>query len=172
MDQIDIDNLIQGLKQRVQQRRESGDYPAGLEEQLEAEFKIIMAAVHRDEIDTTELGRRVKAVEAALGSIRASGETGSRVPGGSTLHRVTSRLVGRHTNAVAVTVRHLGVTVAEALHEVHHMIDVQREADERQLSEVLGSLMDRLAVVDHLSASVVQLEARVRELEAAATPDQ
>ena len=169
MDQIDIDQLISGLKQRVEERRQSGDYPLGLEEQLEAEFKIIMAAVRRDEIDTSELGRRVKSVEHANAAIHSSAESASRLPGGSLVHRVVGRMVRRHTSALEVSTRALGIEVARALHEVHHMIDVQREADERQLHDILGSVMDRLAVIDHLAASVVRLEARVQELETSAT---
>lgn len=165
MEQIDIDGLIEGLKERVTQRRVSGDYPAGLEEQLEAEFKVIMAAVHRDECGTAELGRRVKQVERSTESVRAHGETSSRVPGGSMVHSATARLVSRHTGEIAESVRGLGYSVATALHEVHHLLDVQREADERQLHEVVASLLDRLAVLDHLAEAAVQLEQRVRALE-------
>jgi hypothetical protein len=171
LDEIDIDQLIDGLKQRVEHRRQSGDYPVGLEEQLEAEFKIVMAAVHREEVDTTELGRRVQEVERSTAAIRPRGDTTSRLPGGSQIHRAVAGVVGRHTGAVAETTRDLGIAVARALHEVHHMIDAQRDADERQLADVLGALMDRVAIVDQLASSVVRLEARVRELEAS-TPSQ
>jgi len=172
LDQIDIDKLISGLKQRVEDRRQSGDYPVGLEEQLEAEFKIIMAAVRRDEVDTSELGRRVKAVEHSTAALRSAAETNSRLPAGSAVHRLVARLVRRHTSALEVSTRALGIDVASALHEVHHMIDVQREADERQIHDILGSVMDRIAVVDHLAASVLRLEARVQELETTANPGQ
>ena len=165
MDQIDIENLVTGLQERVAARRQSGDYPLGLEEQLEAEFTIIMAAVHRDEVNTAELGRRVQAVERSAEAIRARGETGSSVPGGSLIHKVAGRLVGRHTGQLAETVRTLGGDIAGSLHEIHHLIDLQQRADERQLHDVVGSLMDRVAVIDHVADAIARLEARVKTLE-------
>lgn len=166
MDSIDIDALIDELKDRVAVRRANGDYPVGLEEQLESEFKVIMAAVHRDEVNTSELGRRVVQVESAIAGIRSMGAVESRVPGGSALHSTTARLMSRHTGTMADSVRSLGVDVARALHEIHHLFDLSRQADERQLDEVVGSVLDRLAVLDHVADALVLLEQRVAALEA------
>lgn len=168
MEAIDIDAIISDLKARVVDRRATGDYPVGLEEQLEAEFKVIMAAVHRDDMNTTELGRRVKQVEVAVAAVRAHGDTTSRMPGGGALHSTTARLVGRHTGMIAETVRALGYDIAVSLHEIHHLFDLQGQADERQLNEVLASVTDRLAVLDHVADSLVLLEQRVAALESAA----
>ena len=162
---IDVDDLVELLQTRVSARRASGDYPPGLEEQLEAEFAVIMAALHRNELTTEELGRRVAAVEHTSAGVRALDETSSRVPGGSAVHTAASRIVARHTNQLADSVRQLGVDVARALHEVHHLIDLQRDADERQLSEVISSVLDRLAVLDHVADAVVLLEQRLDRLE-------
>jgi hypothetical protein len=167
VEQIDIQDLIEDLKVRVADRRQSGDYPVGLEEQLEAQFKVIMAAVHRDEVDTKELGLRVHQVEVSSDAVSAFGQLTSRLPGGSSVHSAAARVVGRHTGQLAVSVRQLGVDIAGALHEIHHLIDVQREADERQLHEVVASLLDRVSIVDHLADVVVQIEARLAELESA-----
>jgi hypothetical protein len=162
---VDIDELVSELRQRVAIRRASGDYPVGLEEQLEAEFKHIMAAVHRDELNTQELGRRVQSVERATGAIDAHVESDSRLPGGSAVHKTAGRLVSRHTGQLAHGVRVLGIDIARALHEIHHLIEVQKSADERQLVEVIGALMDRVAVVDHLADAILDLERRVLQLE-------
>ena len=165
MDSIDIDTLLGDLRRRVATRRANGDYPVGLEEQLEGEFKIIMAAVHRDEVNTSELGRRVKQVESAVAGVRADPGVGSRLPGGSAVHSTTARLVGRHTGVIAESVRALGFDVARALHEVHFLLDQSRSADERQLTEVISSVLDRLAIIDSVAASILLLEQRVAALE-------
>jgi hypothetical protein len=172
VDQIDIDGIVNDLQARVKVRRASGDYPPGLEEQLESQFKIIMAAVQRDEMDTSELGRRIRGVEHSADTLRAQGGTGSRVPGGSTMHSAAARLVTRHTAELATSVRALGIEISGALSEVHHLLNLQREADERQLMDVIGAVMDRLAVLDHLADSVVQLERRVDALEASSIQEQ
>jgi hypothetical protein len=163
---IDIDEIVDELRGRVARRRASGDYPPGLEQQLEAEFALIMAGVHRPEVDTGELGRRVAAVEQLTAGVRAETATSSRVPGGSIVHATAQRLVVRQTGELAETVRALGRGIAEALHELHHLVDVQRQADERQLGDVVNALMDRVAIIDHVADAVVQLETRLARLEA------
>jgi hypothetical protein len=165
MEQIEVDDVVALLQRRVAARRASGDYPPGLEEQLEAEYAVIMAGMHRGELTTEELGRRVAAVEHTAAAVRALDDTGSRVPGGSVVHTAASRVVARHTNQLADSLRQLGIDVARALHEIHHLIDEQRHADERQLSEVISSVLDRLAVVDHLADAVLQIERRLDLLE-------
>ncbi len=165
MEDIDIDALVGELQERVAVRRAAGDYPPGLEEQLEAEFKVIMNAVHRGEINTNELIHRVHTVEAAAAAIGDRPKYSSRIPGGRVLHATTGRFVERHTNLLGEHVRKLANDMTLALHEVTHLLDMQREADERQLSEMIGSVLDRLAIVDHLADAVLELERRVRDLE-------
>jgi hypothetical protein len=170
VDRVDIDNLIATLQSRVADRRASGDYPPGLEQELESEFAVIMDAMHRDEVTTIELGRRVSAIEHTVQSVRGSADNTSRVPGGSTMHVAAGRLVSRHTNQLADSVRRLGADIAGALHEILRLFDAQRDADERQLTEVISSVLDRLAVIDHLADSVVDLERRMAAIESAAPP--
>jgi hypothetical protein len=168
VDEVDVGAVVADLQRRVAARRAAGDYPPGLEEQLEAEFKIIMGAVHRDEIGTSDLQRRVWAVASSTHAVRSNAESSSRVPGGSVVHSATSKLVQRHTGLLADSVRVLGHEIAAALQEVVRLFEVQRHADERQLNEVIASLIDRLAVVDHLADAVVDLERRLDLLESKA----
>ncbi len=170
VDGAELRAVVDSLQQRIAERRRSGDYPPGMEEQLEAEFTLIMAAVHRNEVNSNELGRRIRNVEQSVAAVRSDGSTDSRVPGGSTLHATTARLVNRHTGIIADSVRALGSEIAAALSEVHRLVDVQRSADERQLSDVIGAVIDRLAVLDHLADAVVHIEARLDALEAGSVP--
>lgn len=166
MEDVDIDELITSLQQRVAERRRAGDYPPGLEEQLEAEFDQIMKAVHRHELDTGELHRRLTVVAQAAANVTAEPPLDSRLPGGGTVHAAAARVVRRHTATLADTVRGLGNEVTNALLEVQRLFEAQRSADERQLDEVIASMLDRLAVLDHVADAVVLLEQRVAALEA------
>lgn len=165
VDYQDVDALVEELQQRIATRRANGDYPAGLEEQLEAEFRIIMAAVHRDEVGTSELHERVARVGRAVSGLRADPELASRLPGGSLVHSTTATFVRRHTGVLVESVRALGREIEHALDEVRRLFEVQREADERQLNDIIGSLIDRLATLDHLADAVIDLEQRVDRLE-------
>jgi len=169
VEHIDVDEIIADLRKRVARRRAEGDYPLGLEEQMEAEFDAIMKGVHRDEIDTRTLASRVDGLFEVTQAINVDVRTSSRMPGGSVVHGTAGRIIQRHTGHLADHLRTLLWDVAVALREVQYLIDAQRSADERQLREVIASVIDRIAVLDHLASAVVDLERRVDALEQAPT---
>ena len=162
---IDIDEIVAALRERINVRRQVGDYPPGMEEQLEAEFVQIMRAVHRDELGVAGLSASIGRVWAATNGVQGVASLGSKVPGGSAVHAAAARVVVRHTNALAEQIRGFGSEVTQALQEVQRLFEVQRDADQRQLTEVVAAVIDRLAVLDHLADAVVDLERRVDTLE-------
>ena len=165
MSGIDIDEVIESLQRRITERRLAGDYPVGLETQLESEFAGLMRAIDRHEIDTQQLGAFVQGVVVAAHDMHLDGTGASRIPGGSSAHRAISRVVQRQTNPLAESIRDLGVSVADALWEVRRLLEAQRSADERQLLDAVSGVLDRLAVLDSLAAIVTDLEARTALLE-------
>lgn len=165
MPDVDVDQIVVTLKERVAARRAGGDYPIGLEQQLESEFQGMMRAIDRHEIDTEQLGTLVQSVIVAAHEMRLGAATDSRVPGGSTAHQAAGRMVSRHITPLAESVRDLGVSIAEALTEMRRLLQAQSAADERQLLDVLSGVMDRLAVIDHLIELTGDLERRVTQME-------
>ena len=165
MPDVDVDEVVAALNQRISDRRAAGDYPIGMEQQLESEFQGMMRAIDRHEIDTEPLRTLVQAVVVAAHEMRLDTATDSRVPGGSASHHAAGRLVSRHITPLAESVRDLGVSVASALDEVRRLVQAQSAADERQLLDVISGVMDRLAVVDHLVELTTDLERRVTQLE-------
>jgi len=161
----DIDAIVDDLRRQIAARRAAGDYPLGLERQLEAEFDGILASMHRHELGTADLAERVQALRWAASQVHAGSALDSRVPGGASVHGATARLVRRHTNELTDSVRHFAEETHRALAEVERMFDVQRRADERQLNEVMSAVLDRLATLDHLVEAVLDIEARLDRLE-------
>ena len=170
MEHIDVDEIIADLRSRVDRRRADGEYPPGLEEQLEAEFEAIMRGVHRDEIDTAVLSARIDGLFEGVQAINVEVEATSRMPGGSLLHGAAGRVIQRHTGQLADTTRAVLWDMSTAMREVQHLIDAQRGADERQLRDVIASVIDRIALLDHLATAVVDLERRLELLERGARP--
>jgi hypothetical protein len=162
---VEFDSLLDRIQERVRARRASGEYPIGLEAQLEAEFDAILRAVTRPEVDTAALADRVSAVGQHAHAVASSPPMDSRLPGGSLVHAAAARVVQRHTNQLVDGVRALGASVHDALAEVVRVLDAQRDADQRQLKEVVGAVFDRLATLDHLVEAVAELEARLNEVE-------
>lgn len=166
VEQVEFDSVLAEMQDRVRARRASGDYPEGLEAQLEAEFDAILASVRRDEVTTDELSARIASVGHWVAAVDGgTGPVQSRLPGGSTVHATTGRLVQRHTGHLAEGVRAMGLSVHGALQEILRLLDAQRAADERQLGEVVANLYDRLAVIDHLVHAVSDLERRLEAVE-------
>ena len=160
-----VDDIVEHLRAVVDQRRTTGEYPIGMETELDAEFASIVSATKRHELDGDEIGRRLEALRGAVRNVSGVAETGSRVPGGSALHGSIGRLIERHTNHVAHGVREVGDAVVSALTEIERLLRVQRAADERQLNDVLAGVLDRLAAVDELMSSVRSIERRLAQLE-------
>lgn len=166
MQEIDVGELVTSIKERVAARRAAGDYPAGLEHQLEAEFDGILRATHRDEVDLTALRKRTAEVGDAAASVTDHSHLSSRVAGGTALHAAVARLVKRHVNELTKTTRDLGSAVHSSLEEVERVLVASRTADERQLLDVIGAVMDRLAVLDHVVTTLGALEQRIDEIDA------
>lgn len=164
---LEIEGIVESLRQQVEARRRQGDYPFGLEAELEAEFDGILAAMRRREMSTTALSHRVDSLRDTIDHVNGLTPTGSRIPGGAAVHKVTGRLISRHTNGLAAGVRAAGHEAVGALAEVVTLFESQQSADERQLAEVVAAVIDRLAVIDQMVSAINELERRLATLEAA-----
>lgn len=167
MSSVDFDAVLASIQDRVRERRANGDYPLGLEAELEAEFDVVLKSIQRDEVGTSQLEQSVANVGAHLAALNAEPELESRLPGGSAMHSAASRVVRRHTEPLTQSIRSLGESIHEAFDEVVRVFDAQRSADERQVHEVVADVYDRLALLDAVAAAVSELEARVDRLERA-----
>ena len=167
---MELDSVLSELRARVRVRRARGDYPVGLEAQLEAEFNALLATAHQSELILQPLSTRLEVMDHRIAAVTTvEPELSSRVPGGSKLHALASRVVRRQTSALALATRDLGQVVRDSFNEVVRLFEVQQSADERRLNEVIGAVFDRLAVLDALVEAVADLERRLDELERATT---
>jgi hypothetical protein len=161
----DYDEVLARIDRAVRERRARGDYPIGLEQQLEAEFRGTLSAAHAERARREVLRAATASIEAATHAIDVTPSTASRVPLGSLVHGATARLVTRQTGPLAEAIRHLGDTIAAAYAGVVDALAAQQSADERRLLDVLAGVLDRLAVLDHLVELVGDLDERVAALE-------
>lgn len=165
--EVAVDEIVEQLSRKVAMRRQNGDYPFGLEAELEAEFDGVLAAMRRRELSTVELWKRVDSMRSSVDQISGTTATSSSIPGGALAHKATGRLVGRHTNGLAASVRSAGHEAVAALVEVISLLESQQSADDRQLTEVVAAVIDRLAVVDQMVSAINEIERRLDALEAA-----
>ena len=155
------EGLITELQKRVRERRAAGDYPLGLEAQLQEEFKNVLATTHRGHRSINHLESRMQMVRESITRIQGVAGVKSRIPGGSLFHRVIRRLVRRHVSQLANETRISLKRIESVLEEFETLIKQQQSNDERLLNQTLSGVLDKLAVVDTLSEMVVELESRV-----------
>ena len=98
-----LNDNLETLRARVEERRRSGLYPPGLEHELDVHFRHI--AEHRPVRNLDALRQAMARFEEGLVFDTSLIATTSRLPGGETLHRSVARLVGRQTAGIVQQLR-------------------------------------------------------------------
>ena len=163
----EIEQIMAGIQDTIARRRAVGEYPAGLETELEAEFASILALSHRGEADRADaLERLLQEVRMHAPHVSGLTATSSRIPLVNLLHKVVRRLIARQTRGLAAQQRAVNEQVIAML---EHLVDDARsreDADRRMVAKLSKHVLDRVAVVDHLYFIVAELETKLRKFEA------
>lgn len=107
--------MVAELRARVEERRRSGLYPPGFEEDLADIYTSILSRRGRRLPDLTE---SLRAVDASLSFDPARIPVTSERSGGEVLHRAVASLVGRQVQGVLEQVRDFALPVSRALEEI------------------------------------------------------
>src|SRR5580765_6647448 len=94
-----IDDLLERLRERVAERRESGQYPEDLEERLEEHFRRIV--YHRSKPDVSQLISDIDALDSHMDFSPRPVPMDSSVPGGEIIHKAVNSVIARHTQSIA-----------------------------------------------------------------------
>lgn len=165
MTSIDVTAILNEIRENVRLRRIAGDYPPGLENQLELEFEQIMQSTNRVSSVDIDARDHLEEVDAAFKRLRSRYENQKE--------KYEKQAVSDESD---VSVLDPWSYVAPELVEIaYHMMMVvqvlmenavaQEEADKRLVKELSQHVLDRIAVVDHLAIISQDLEARLLELE-------
>jgi hypothetical protein len=163
----EIEQIMDGIQDTISRRRAAGEYPAGLETELEAEFASILALTHRGEADRADaLERLLQEVRMHAPHVSGLTATSSRIPLVNLLHKVVRRLVARQTRGLAAQQRAVNEQVIAMLELLVDDARSREDADRRMVAKLSKHVLDRVAVVDHLYFIVAELETRLRKFEA------
>lgn len=156
----DVHALVARLRERVEERRRSGQYPDGLEADLDRHFEMAVAASLRTRADLEVLLEDVRMASAQIGAEHIS--TISSVPLGSSVHRSIARVVHRQTEGVLHQVQQH----TRAVDALLAMIVTQELPD---IVARLDAVMERLAAYERLPVATDDtsraLAARLERLE-------
>lgn len=165
---LSVEEIVKVLQDRVAERRAAGDYPVGLEAELEAEFKAILEMTHRGKDHIAALDAGLVRLRDLNSKVTGRTPVRSRIPGGKLFHRMTERLARRQVQGLANQVRGAQDETLRLLEQVVRQLEEQRLSDERLMNKMANSIMDRIAVIDQLAVAVVEIERQLRLAESKA----
>lgn len=167
MTQLDIQQILAEIKQDIENKRAQGMYPAGLEQQLEAEFNSILSLTKQGISDRAdEIDRLQSLLKTKISELSGLTDVRSRIPGISIIHRIVRRVIARHTMGLASQTRQIEEINAQLIELLSKQSKAHDDADERLVLNLSNHVLDRLAVVDHLALVVTELESKIQKLEA------
>lgn len=163
----EIDDVVARLRAMVDERRRRGEYPEGLEHDLDQHFRRIVAYRTSTEVgdleaQLAELDRRARFTVQRI-------ELGSRAPGGEKIHRLVARVVGRQTEGVLAQLREFSDGVRDVLRTIAAVAQSPHGHVHSDLVGQLDAILERLAAYERgpvdSPAVVADLRRRVEELE-------
>jgi len=164
-----ITPLIDELRRRVAERRKSGAYPEGLEEELDTHFRRIVG--WRAGPDTAGLRALLDVldVRGSFSPERISHRT--TLPGGERIHRTISKVVSRQTQGILEQVQDFADVVREALAKIVTLLEDPHGHTHADLLSELDVVLERLASYERgpvdSAAATADLRRRVEALERA-----
>jgi hypothetical protein len=139
----DVDELVAQLRARVEQRRQQGVYPPGLEDDLDQHFRRI--AAHRVIPDFTAVEQALAAMQAKAAFSADRIPASSGLPGGRVLHRVLAKLLRRQTDGILAQVQEYADAVQAA---TTAMLAAMQQPPNHTHGELVGeidAILDRMA---------------------------
>jgi 2-polyprenyl-3-methyl-5-hydroxy-6-metoxy-1,4-benzoquinol methylase len=147
----DVDALVAELRAKVEERRRAGQYPPGLEEDLAAHFRRLLAR-RLEPPRPVDLRGPLTRVEEALPLRRDRIPLASQVPAGAALHKAVAKLVARQTQGVLEQVQAFAEPVRQALDALTTAVeDLTREVREDLVAQV-AAVIDRQAAQERAAA--------------------
>jgi len=160
---VDLDAVLGQIRQRADERRRSGEYPPGLEHDLDVHFRHIVE--HRPVRDLDSLHKAMADFEAGLTFDLGSIPTGSRMPGGDVLHRTVSKLISRQAGWLAQQLQDFAEAVRVVLWKMIETLESPTHVH-AELTAELDAVLDRLAYYERAPADAAMLGSILRRLEA------
>jgi 2-polyprenyl-3-methyl-5-hydroxy-6-metoxy-1,4-benzoquinol methylase len=162
---VDLETVVAELRSRIEQRRESGEYPADLESTLDDHFDRLVGVRPRS---SPALRDELQSVLKALSQVhfsRAGIESSSNLPGGRFVHRFMSRALSRQINGVLAQVEQQSALVTRAVAVLGEIAStIGDEFDTRglqQLDDLQVRMAEQVRDVNSLEAKMAETRERI-----------
>jgi hypothetical protein len=164
-----MDELLERLRARVEERKRSGAYPPELEEELAAHFKRIVAL--RSKGVLTPSREALSALRSVMDFDARRIPLKSKLPLGKALHKLMGRLVARQTQGVLDQVSDFAQAVYAGLASAFATLEDPSRAIYADLTGRMDAIFERLAAFElppeELLIALRELRLRVEAVEKA-----
>ena len=149
----DIDELVARLRQRVEERRRAGAYPATLEEEMTAHFRRILHQ-RREPGPLPDVQEAVRAAGQALPLQANRIQLTSGLPGGEVVHKTVAKVVSRQTQGILQQVQAFAQPVQTALEALAMAVTELSRTVHADVAQSLDALYERQAAQERLLAGL------------------
>ena len=161
----EIKEILSEINRTIELRRIAGDYPPGLEQQLEREFAEIISLTNRRYFSNVELESQIDELQNLFTLLSGQTSVRSRIPGATLLHRLSKFMTKRQILGLTEQIRRVEFQTLVVLRSLAQFAKTQEDTDARLVRELSQHVLDRISVVDHLSIVVTELESRLIAIE-------
>ena len=151
---LNTEKVLSEIKRRVHERRQEGRYPAGLEEQLSAEFNAIISVMHRGDDTIQQISELLGVLESELNRCVSDTSNNSDVHKNKKFRRSSPEV----PSVPSVEIFQI---IVKSLRLIEKQLIQQKETDSRVLKQIEHAVMDRILMVDVLAEAVLELERKV-----------
>lgn len=167
---MDVEALLEELRQTVEARRQEGLYPAGLEDDLAGHFRRIVRQRVTPDLSRLDAAMvRLRGVPG-LSAERIPAESG--LPGGAALHKTVARIASRQTQGILEQVEELAAALRSVADELSWAV---RQASTHVHTDLIGqidALQERLSALERQplddpnpAVALAELSRRLERLE-------
>jgi SAM-dependent methyltransferase len=165
----DFEELLETLRARVAQRRENGEYPEGLEAELEGHFRRLSR--QREVPDLTDVREKLDELDKLPGFSVTRIPVDSNVALGSRVHQLIGRAVGRQTQGIFEQVTEFRTVVEQLLAAIVDQLGRPTAHNHDDLIGLVEAVVSRLSEYERApsgaSGPLGELYRRIEALEAA-----
>ncbi|MDQ1396727.1 MAG: hypothetical protein QOG64_1986 [Acidimicrobiaceae bacterium] len=147
----DVGELVAQLRARVEERRQAGVYPPGMEEDLDRHFQRI--AAHRTLPDLSGVRAAMSALDAKASFAAHRIATASGVPGGGFVHRVLAKLQRRQTEGILEQVQQFADATRDALRAIVVAMEQPANHTHGELVGEIDAILDRMDAYERSRAT-------------------
>jgi hypothetical protein len=161
-----VQAALSRIQARISERREAGDYPVGLEDELDRHYRQVSDTLHGTSPALRSATAAVQRVATTGGFASERISYDSRFPVGSVAHRAVGKVTIRQTHGVLQQMQEFSAATRDALEACLAALRENAVHTHPELERRVAYVVDKLASFEAAKDELLVLETRVAALEA------